>query len=126
MTLKRLVLGVMIIAALTLTGCQMDAGKARDSVVTAYGFISDLQTKHLAACQAAPTTEICVAITRGVAIQRTAAAALNDYCSGPPLAGDQPYATGGPCSAQVGVEPRLSQALSDLNSVMATLKRLKG
>lgn len=123
---KRLVgFAALVLSVTMLTGCPIDAPKVRDSIATAYGFIGDLQTKHLAECKATPTLQTCVLINKGIAVQRLAASALNDYCSGPPAAGDMPYATGGPCSAQAGLADRLNAALTDLNNVMGDLKKLK-
>ena len=124
----RKAIATMLLATLVLlsTGCPIDPPKARDAVVSAYGFISDLQQKHLQECTATPTAPPCVAINKGVAVQRLAAATLNEYCAGPPLAGDATYADGGPCSAQAGVQPRLKAALQDLDSVVKDLKKLGG
>lgn len=119
-------LAVLLLAVLALAGCHLDPMNARDGVVSAYGFIADLQTKHLASCQAAPQQAPCVAINRGVALQRVAATALNEYCAGPALPGQATYADGGPCSAQAGLQPRLELALRDLNSIMEDLKKLGG
>lgn len=120
--LRRLTLLILV---LTLAGCTLDPAKARDSIATAYGFISDLQTKHLDSCRTDATQETCKLINRGVAVQRIAASALNDYCSGPPLAGEKPYLEGGACSTQAGIEPRLRTALTDLNNIMKDIKVLK-
>jgi hypothetical protein len=85
-----------------------------------------MQQKYLVACQANPSQGECVLINRGVALQRVAATALNDYCSGPPKPGDAEYMKGGPCSEQPGMAPRLQAALKDLNSIMADIKKLRG
>jgi hypothetical protein len=109
---------------LVISGCPLTPEKARDGIATAYGFVSDLQQKYLVTCQANPAQNACVQINRGVALQRLASTALNDYCSGTPLAGNAPYLQGGPCSAQPGLQPRLQAALTDLNSIIADLKKL--
>lgn len=92
----------------------------------AYGFIGDMQQKYLVTCQANPSQSECQLINKGIAAQRVAAAALNDYCSGPPKAGDAEYMKGGPCSEQSGLAPRLQVALTNLNSIMSDIKKLKG
>lgn len=97
---------------------------ARDAVATAYGVIGDLQTRHQAQCVSSPTTQPCVLINKGVAVQRLAAQALNAYCSGPAATGDLPYLQGGPCSVVAGYDDRLQSALSDLSSLMIDIRQL--
>lgn len=122
----RKLLALPILASiLFLAGCPIDPPKVRDQVALAYGFIGDLQSKHLMECQASPTLQTCVLINKGVAVQRLSASALNDYCSGPPRPGEIDYNHGGPCSVQAGLQPRLESALADLNNVMTDLKKLK-
>lgn len=123
---KQILCMTLGIVTLLTTGCPMSPEKARDGVALAYGFIGDIQTKHLDECRAAPTAPTCVLINKGVAVQRLAAGALNEYCAGPPKPGDATYATGGPCSVQPGLEPRLQAALTDLSNVMNDIKKLGG
>jgi hypothetical protein len=125
--MKRAIATVVLLALTILTtGCQPDPAKARDSVAAAFGFIGDLQTKHLTECQANKTLPVCVEINKAVAVQRLAASSLNAYCAGPPTPGAMPYMNGGPCSVQSGLESRLTAALQDLNNVMVDLKKLGG
>ena len=124
--MKRTILSIVLVVTLFISGCHPDPAKARDSIAAAFGFIGDLQTKHLASCQADKTQPICVEINKAVAVQRLAAAALNTYCAGPPVPGAQPYTSGGPCSIQPGLESRLTSALQDLNNIMTDLKKLGG
>lgn len=116
-------LGIVLLA---MGGCKTDPAKARDAIAAAGGFLTDVQTKHLVACRADPKQPVCVKINQAGAVQRLAATTLNEFCAGPPLAGDATYATGGPCSEQAGVEPRLEAALRDLNSIMIDVKKIGG
>lgn len=115
----------LLVVSFFLAGCPIKPEKARDGIALAYGFIGDLQQRHLDSCQKDNTQTICVAINRGIAIQRTAAEALHNYCSGTPNPGDLPYLQGGPCSINSGYETRLSAALEDLNRIMSDLKKIK-
>jgi hypothetical protein len=119
-------LAVLLILVVSIAGCKIDPAKARDSVAAAYGFIGDLQTKHLASCTADKTQPVCVEINKAVSVQRLAASALNAYCAGPPQPGAQAYMDGGPCSVQPGLESRLTAALQDLDNVTVDLKKLGG
>lgn len=118
--------GSVVLAVVFLAGCHVDPGQARDAVVSAYGFILDLQAKHLQMCQADSKQAVCVEINKAVSVQRLASAALNTYCAGPPGPGEVPYTAGGSCSIQPGVETRLKTSLQDLDSVMKDIKKLAG
>lgn len=115
---------LLIPLALGMKGCSLKPDQIRDQVAFAYGFVGNLQTQHQE-CKQTPTLGYCMKINQGVSVQRLAAHALNAYCSGPPVAGNKPYDMGGPCSVSPGYEPRLREALKDLNLIMNDLQKLK-
>lgn len=101
---------------------------ARDSIAAAKGFIEQAQQNHGDECRAVPSCSlptvqdaakcrgICNAVNRAVHAQNLAIDALNLYCAGPG------WAEGGPCNAQRALEPRVREAIRELNRVLADAK----
>jgi len=119
---------LVLLLSSTVAACEQGQTEkwARDSIAAAKGFIEQAQTHHgeecRAACQLASVQDpakcarICNAINRAVHAQNLAIDALNLYCAGPG------WAEGGACSAQPALEPRVREAIRELNRILADAK----
>lgn len=124
--MRKLMLYTVLAVVMVTTGCNLSPEKVRDAVVSADGALDDLQARHLQSCQANPQQVVCVRINQAGGVQRLAAQTLNTWCAGPPLGTNQPYAQGGPCSQVAGVEPRMREVLSELNTIMTDVQKIGG
>ena len=109
----------LLLTCLFLVGCQPLQQTARDSIAVAKGVIETAQQEYLVRCQASPTDTPCEIIKDSVAAQNLVVDALNLYC-----AGDDAWVGGSPCSPTKAVEPRLREALLQLNVIIANVKEL--
>jgi hypothetical protein len=109
----------LLITCLFLVGCQPLQQTARDSVAVAKGVIETAQQEYLPRCLSSPTDTPCEIIKDAVAAQNLVIEALNLYC-----AGSDSWVSGAPCNPTDAVEPRLREALSQLNIIIANVKEL--
>lgn len=92
---------------------------ARDSIAAAKGVIEAAQDEYQQSCQADPSQRPCQFINQAVAAQNLAIDALNLYCAG------SGWAEGQPCNPQPEFEPRLREAVNELNRIIQHVKELK-
>jgi len=126
--MKLALTALVLLLSFSLAACEQGQTEkwARDSIAAAKGFIEEAQRNHgdecRVACQLASVQNpakcrgICNAINRAVHAQNLAIDALNLYCAGPG------WAEGGACSAQPALEPRVREAIGELNRIIADAK----
>ncbi|MCL4524008.1 MAG: hypothetical protein M1451_08870 [Acidobacteria bacterium] len=127
---KKTVLVVLI--CLCFAACQPYEKQARDSVAAAKGFIEQAQANHGDECRAVPQcslpgvvdagkcVKICAAINQAVAAQNLAIDALDLYCAG------TGWQTGGACTPNKELEPRVRAAISNLDRIIKDAKGAVG
>lgn len=118
---------MFLIVALSVVSLGASCNKeqaARDAIATNYGWIITAQRQNQESCQADATQAKCGRINQAISIHNIAIDAFNVYCAGPPKEGEQSYDSGGPCSPQAGIEPRLQAAIRDLDAIVADIKSL--
>lgn len=138
--MKRKVVLFCVIAILALAGC--GPKNVRNSVVAgltteqiARGVFEELGTFIVAAqknhpeCSAEKPTAsqgICPALHSAIDVQRKVGKGINIYCSGLPLAGNEPYGQdlngdgkGGPCSPVLGAKPELQSVLAEALNILS-------
>lgn len=105
---------------LGVTGCpKSPEGVARDSIAAARGIITTAQSQYKAACIADPQYSHCVTINKLVAGQNLAIDALEAYCAGPDWG-----TVGAVCSPHAELEPKLREALKNLEQEKTDVKGL--
>ncbi len=109
----------LLLTCLFLVGCQPLQQTARDSIAVAKGVIETAQDKYLVRCQASPTDVPCEIIKDAVAAQNLVVDALNLYC-----AGISSWVDGAPCFPSKDMEPRLKEALLNLNTIISNVREL--
>lgn len=91
-------------------------------------FVKQAQKNHPECSADKPTAGegICPALHNAIDVQQRIGKAINVYCSGSPLAGDEPYGQdvnsdgkGGPCSPVLGAKPQLQSILAEALNVLA-------
>lgn len=115
---KLLALTFTALLCFGLTGCPPIQESARDGIAASVGAIFVVQQKHKDSCQADPSQEKCILINKAVDASNLALDALNLYCSG------SEYLAGGPCQPNKEIEPRLREALKNLERIMKEVKGL--
>ncbi len=91
-------------------------------------FIGAAQKNHPECSADKPTAGqgICPALHSAIEVQRKMGKGINIYCSGVPLAGNEPYGQdlngdgkGGPCSPVLGAKPELQSILAEALNLLA-------
>lgn len=91
-------------------------------------FIVAAQKNHPECSADKPTASqgICPALHSAIEVQRKTGKGINVYCSGLPLAGNEPYGQdlngdgkGGPCSPVLGAKPELQSILAEALNILA-------
>ena len=116
---------VLVIAAVLVLltgGCQPIEKSVRDVIAAEKGFLDKAEQNHLAECQASPTKSLCVAIQKAGEARNVAIGTLELFCSGLPKPGKKSFAEGGPCAPDKSAEPKLREALADMQRNIADLK----
>jgi len=119
--LKGLTLSLLLLPLLGADACSSKQDVARDAIAGAKGFIEAQQEVHLASCQADPAQSKCVAINKAVAAQNLAIDALQLYCGSKEF-----LEQGAACTPNKEFEPKLQEALRDLDTIVAQVKALLG
>lgn len=105
-----------------LTGCPPIEQSARDGLAAASGSIFAVQQSYLPVCEPIagtnPSAEACSTINRAIDAHNLAVDTLNLYCSG------SDYLAGGPCQPNREFEPRLKEALKNLERIVKEVKGL--
>ena len=109
----------LLLTCLFLVGCQPLQQTARDSIAVAKGVIETAQDKYLDTCLADRTRPICATIRKAIATHNLSIDTLNLYC-----AGDNVWQEGAPCRPSKKVEPRLKEALLNLNTIISNVREL--
>jgi hypothetical protein len=115
---------VCTMALLTQAFTCNTAATARDTIATSFGYLTWAQSNYLATCQANPTQTPCVLISKAIPVNNLAIDALEFYCSGAAPAGQQPFASGGPCQPVASGLAALNAALANQAPIIADLKAL--
>lgn len=117
--MKRWLVLPLLAVMFAFSGCDKAASNARDAIAASKGVIQTAQTQYLDQCKADPSANPCSLINRGVAAQNTAINALELYCTGQATPS---FDQGGTCHPDKSLEPKLTAAITDLNSIIASLK----
>lgn len=95
---------------------------ARDGVAAAKGYLDSAKGKHPECVGTSPASSTnCSVINRGVGAKDAVIDALNIYCASADYSNN-----GGPCVPNKDAQPKLKEALSNLNQTMSDVKKIGG
>lgn len=123
---KLLLLPVMalLLCGFACPGSQPLEQTARDTVATAKGYLDAAKVHHpecAAPAEGTPVSTNCQIISRGVAAKDSVIDALNIYCASPDYSNN-----GGPCVPNKDLQPKLQEALNNLNQTITDVKAIGG
>lgn len=123
--MKRLLILPLLFAALAMSACppsQPLEKSARDAVATSKGYLDAAKEHHPECVSDTPAASTnCTIISRGVAAKDSVIDAVNIYCASPE------YSNGtGECIPNKDLEPKLKEALDNLNRTINDVKAVGG
>lgn len=114
----------LLLCGFACPGSQPLEQSARDAVATAKGYL-DSAKQHHPECATADATAAastnCAVIAKGVAAKDTVIDAVNIYCASPDYSSN-----GGTCTPNKDLQPKLQEALSNLNQTITDVKAIGG
>lgn len=115
---------ILVLLAITLAcpPSQPLEQTARDGVASAKGYLDSAKAHHPECVIAPPAASTnCQIITKGVAAKDSVIDAVNLYCASPSYSDN-----GGSCVPDKAVEPKLQEALNNLNQIIKDVKGVGG
>jgi hypothetical protein len=120
--MKRLLLLPLLLITLACPSSQPLEQTARDGVAAAKGYLDSAKRQH-PECVATPPAQStdCSVISRGVGAKDALIDAINIYCA------SADYSTGGgACVPNKDMQPKLQEALNNLNLTISDVKKVGG
>lgn len=119
---------LLLLAVFALVGCSPLENSARDASAASQAVITAEQAAHKDSCVANPTQAICVDINKAVDAQNALVTAAEIYCGWPanPTAAQLAASGNLPCAHIASGQAALQAAVTNLNTIIATVKTLEG
>lgn len=118
--MKRLIWLPLLAITLACPPSQPLEQTARDSVATAKGYL-DSAKQHHPECAADASSTNCQVIAKGVAAKDSVIDAVNIYCASNDYSNNS-----GPCVPNKDLQPKLQEALNNLNQTITDVKAIGG
>lgn len=118
--MKKLFWLPLLAVMLACPGSQSLEKTARDGVASAKGYL-DSAKQHHPECATDASSTNCQVIAKGVAAKDAVIDAVNLYCASPSYSDN-----GGNCVPDKAVEPKLQEALKNLDQIIKDVRAIGG
>jgi hypothetical protein len=118
--MKKLIVVMMVMAAVVMTGCSPIEGQARDTAAALQGSLVAAQSQYQASCATNPSQSICQLINRGVSGENALITSVEAYCGW--TAGTVPASPTATCVPVKSAQAALVAAIANATTLTLEIK----